>query len=129
MRIPITLLIICLLFCPSIRAQTAGITDAEIECKTDLAPRDKASKYIEALKCLNQVVSALKREIEILRPDLNTTDRKADDAAADAAYARAASERAEERAAAAESAALRAAASYEDVKMKLDRNYKGSMRQ
>ena len=70
---------------------------------------------------------ASQSDLDALRADLSSTDRKADDAAAAAASALAAAERAEEKAGAAESAALRAAAAAEEANSKLDRMFKHSM--
>jgi murein lipoprotein len=66
-------------------------------------------------------------DLDALRADLSSTDRKADDAAAAAASALAAAERAEEKAGAAESAAMRAAHAAEEANSKLDRMFKHSM--
>lgn len=70
---------------------------------------------------------ATQSDLDALRADLSTTDRKADDAKAAADQALAAAERAEQKASDAESAALRAARAAEEANSKLDRMFKHSM--
>lgn len=91
------------------------------------------AKIVSKVAVLGLVVAGLAGgcastdDLEALRAEFRTTDRKADDAAAAAASALAAAERAEEKAGQAESAAMRAAVAAEEANSKLDRMFKHSM--
>ena len=107
-------LIVCLFFnLLFIQNVHAGAVYAS-QCNTNLKPRDKTSKFIEAIQCLQQVIEELQLELVRTKSDA----------------ARAASEAAEAgfKAAAAEVAAARAAQYTQDTNSKLDRMFQKTMK-
>lgn len=90
----------------------AEVSHAET-CNVDLSPKDTASKYIEAIKCLNQNLVNLQSQIDGLRTTVIQ-------ASADAASSQAAAEDAK--------AATEKALGYaQDTNAKLDRMFKKDM--